>query len=121
MLWAQTRPFSLISVNESHLNESSFRWLPFYRIDSSFSLSRLLSCPDEIRQAALLFHSQGMYPGARQVFQRLGNLHAIRTKEGHEAWRLTLEELGYPTDHLKAFMWLAVLLRKHGFAEKLHS
>ncbi len=34
----------------------------------------------------------------------LGNPHAIRTKEGHEAWHLALEELGYPTDHLKKNM-----------------
>jgi AraC-like DNA-binding protein len=64
---------------------------------------RMATLCNEIRQAVFLLHSQGVYPSARQVFQRLSNIHAIRTKEGHEAWRQALEELGYPTSHLKKY------------------
>ena len=58
---------------------------------------------EQIRQVMLLLHRQGIYPGARQTFEQLNNPHILRTIEGHEAWRLMLEELGYPTDKLKRY------------------
>jgi len=64
---------------------------------------RLTRTCDEIRRAAFMLHTQGVYPSARQVFQQLGEPHALRTKEGHEAWCQVLEELGYPTGHLKKY------------------
>jgi transcriptional regulator with XRE-family HTH domain len=57
----------------------------------------------EIRHTAFLLHEQGIYPSARQVLKLLNDPHILRTKEGHEAWRLTLEELGYPTDKFKRY------------------
>jgi len=65
---------------------------------------RMATLCNEIRQATFLLHSQGMYPSARQVFQLLGDPHAILRKEGHEAWCQALQELGYPTDHLKKYI-----------------
>jgi AraC-like DNA-binding protein len=64
---------------------------------------RLTGICKEIRRATFTLHSQGIYPSARQVFQQLGDPHVIRTKEGHEAWCQALEELAYPTDHLKKY------------------
>jgi len=58
---------------------------------------------NEIRQVADHLHSQGIYPSARQVTKQLSDPHAIRTKEGHEAWCQALEELGYPAGHLKKY------------------
>lgn len=55
----------------------------------------------EIRRVASLLHYQGIYPSTLQVSRQLGNLHITRGEEEHNAWRLALEELGYPTDHLK--------------------
>lgn len=59
---------------------------------------------EELRNAAVLLHNQGTYPSARQISNQLSDPHAIRTKEGHEAWRKVLEELGYPVDHLKRYI-----------------
>jgi hypothetical protein len=64
---------------------------------------RMAPICSEIRQVALLLHSQYIYPSASQISIQLHDPHIIRTKEGHEAWRLALEELGYPTDHLKKY------------------
>ncbi len=59
---------------------------------------------NEIRKAAFLLHGQGVYPSSWRISQRLSDPHAIRTKDGHEAWRLALEELGYPTGHMKRYI-----------------
>ncbi len=59
---------------------------------------------NEIRQAAFLLHLLDTYPSARQVMKQLSYPQAIRTKEGYEAWRLTLQELEYPTGHLKKYI-----------------
>ena len=64
---------------------------------------RMVGICEQIRQVMRILHKQGIYPGARQVSERLNNPHILRTIEGHEAWRLTLEELGYPTDTLKRY------------------
>ncbi len=64
---------------------------------------RMAAICEQIRQVMLKLHEQGIYPGARPVSERLNNRHILRTIEGHEAWRLTLEELGYPTDKLKRY------------------
>ncbi len=64
---------------------------------------RMAAICEQIRQVMLILHKEGIYPGARQVSERLNNRHILRTIEGHEAWRLTLEELGYPTDKLKRY------------------
>jgi hypothetical protein len=58
---------------------------------------------EEIRQAVLLLHKQGIYPSAKRVSFLLKNRHSVRTFEGHEAWRLALAELGYPTDAIKRY------------------
>lgn len=57
----------------------------------------------EIRRAASLLHEQGIYPSARRVFNVLNDPRVLRTKEGHEAWCLSLEELGYPTNTFKRY------------------
>ena len=64
---------------------------------------RVRATCEEIRQAVLLLHNQGIYPAAKQVSLLLENRHSIRTIEGHEAWRLALAELGYPTDAIKRY------------------
>ncbi len=64
---------------------------------------RVRATCEEIRQAVLLLHNQGIYPGAKRVSHLLKNRHSIRTFEGHEAWRLMLAELGYPTDAIKRY------------------
>jgi AraC-like DNA-binding protein len=64
---------------------------------------RMAAICEQIRQVMLILHRQGIYPGARQVYEQLNNRHILRTIEGHEAWRLMLEELGYPTDKLKRY------------------
>ena len=64
---------------------------------------RMAALCHEIRQAAFHLHQQGTYPNARQVRKQLSNPHTMRTKEGHEAWCQALEELGYPTCHLKKY------------------
>jgi hypothetical protein len=67
------------------------------------SEERVKAVCEEIRQAVLLLHNQGIYPGAKQVSLLLKNRHSVRSIEGHEAWRLMLAELGYPTDALKRY------------------
>jgi nitroreductase len=64
---------------------------------------RIAAICEQIRQVMLMLHEQGIYPGARQVYEQLNNQHILRTIEGHEAWRLMLEKLGYPTDQLKRY------------------
>lgn len=64
---------------------------------------RVRAVCEDIRQAVLLLHNQGIYPAAKQVSLLLKNRHSIRTIEGHEAWRLILTELGYPTDAIKRY------------------
>ncbi len=65
---------------------------------------RMTPLCNDIRQAVYIIHSQGIYPSARQVTKQLSDTHVIRTKEGHEAWRQALKELGYPVDHLKVYI-----------------
>src|SRR2546429_3834211 len=55
----------------------------------------------EIHQTVMILHQQGMYPGSIQVGKQLNNSHILRPKKAREAWILALDELGYPTDHLK--------------------
>ena len=62
---------------------------------------RMATHCNEIRQVAFHLHGQGTYPSAKQVTKQQSYPQAIRTREGHEAWRLILEELGYTTGHLK--------------------
>jgi hypothetical protein len=64
---------------------------------------RMAGSGEEIRRAAFLLHEQGIYPSARKVFTVLNDPYSLLTKEGHEAWRLALEELGYPTDKFKKY------------------
>jgi hypothetical protein len=64
---------------------------------------RMAGIRREIRRATSLLHEQDIYPSARRVFSMLNDPHVLRTKEGHEAWRLALEELGYPIDELKRY------------------
>ena len=65
---------------------------------------RMTAHCNEIRQAVFLLHGQNTYPSARQITKHLSDAQAIRTKEGHEAWCLALEELKYPTGHLKRYI-----------------
>jgi AraC-like DNA-binding protein len=55
----------------------------------------------DIHQTMMVFHQQGIYPSSSRVTKQLNKPYILWTKEGYEAWLLTLEELGYPTDHLK--------------------
>ncbi len=55
----------------------------------------------EIHQTVMILHQQGMYPSSIQVGKQLNNSHILRPKKAREAWILALDELGYPTDHLK--------------------
>jgi hypothetical protein len=64
---------------------------------------RMAGISEEIRRSAFLLHEQGIYPSARKVFTLLNDPHILRTKEGHEAWRMALEALGYPTDKFKRY------------------
>jgi hypothetical protein len=64
---------------------------------------RMAGISKEICCAAFLLHEQGIYPSARKVFTLLNDPHILRTKEGHEAWRMALEELGYPTDKFRRY------------------
>ncbi len=65
---------------------------------------RIATHCNEIRKATALLHNQGVYPSSWRVAKQLSNPHFIRTREGHEAWRVGLEELAYPTDHLKKYI-----------------
>lgn len=64
---------------------------------------RMAVVGEEIRQVVLQLHEQHMYPSARQVSKLISDQHALRTKEGHEAWMIILQELGYPTDTLRKY------------------
>ena len=64
---------------------------------------RMAEIRKEIRRAASLLHEQGIYPSSRRVCSLLGDPHILRTKEGHEAWCLSVEKLGCPTDTLKKY------------------
>jgi DNA-binding transcriptional regulator YhcF (GntR family) len=64
---------------------------------------RMTVISEEIRQVALQLHEQHMYPSVRQIAKRISDQHALRTKEGHEAWIIILQELGYPTDTLRTY------------------
>ncbi len=64
---------------------------------------RIAQTFEEIRRAMLELHEQAIYPGARQVCERLKDRHVLRNKGGYRVWRLMLEELGYPTDKLKRY------------------
>jgi DNA-binding transcriptional regulator YhcF (GntR family) len=57
----------------------------------------------EIRQAVMVLHQQGIYPSSIQVGKQLNNSHILWPKEPREAWISALDELGYPTDHLKKY------------------
>lgn len=57
----------------------------------------------EIHQTVMVLHQQGIYPSSRQVTKQLNKPHILWKKEGREAWLLALEELGYPTSHLKRY------------------
>jgi hypothetical protein len=64
---------------------------------------RVANMNDKIRQAVFIYHEEGLYPGSKRISKVLGDPHLQRSKEGLEPWRLTLEELGYPTGHLKKY------------------
>jgi hypothetical protein len=55
----------------------------------------------KIRSAVFLLHEQGIYPSSKQVRILLDDIYVLRMKVGYEAWRLALEELGYPTHKAK--------------------
>jgi hypothetical protein len=81
-------------------NQISARYLAQQRKQHE---ERMLAICEQIRQVMLVLHKQGIYPSARQVSERLNDRHILRTIEGHEAWHLMLEELGYPTDTFKRY------------------
>jgi AraC-like DNA-binding protein len=58
---------------------------------------------EEIRRVTFMLHSQGIYPSSMQISRLVRDHHSLRRQEEHEAWRLALEELGYPTDHSKKY------------------
>jgi hypothetical protein len=59
---------------------------------------RMTAVAAEIRQVVLQLHEKNIYPSNEQVRGAVGDRHILRTKEGRDAWLLTLQELGYPTD-----------------------
>lgn len=50
---------------------------------------------DEICQVVFELHEKGIYPSANKVGRLMSYRCAILTKEGHDAWKSTLRELGY--------------------------
>ena len=65
--------------------------------------TRMVVIGEEIHQVALQLHEQHVYPSASRVSKHISDQHALRTKEGHEAWVIILQELGYPTDTLRKY------------------
>ena len=57
----------------------------------------------KIHQVVMGLHQQGIYPSSVQVAKQLNNSHILWPKETRKAWILALDELGYPTDHLKKY------------------
>jgi len=57
----------------------------------------------EVHQMVIALHQQGVYPSSVRVAKQLNNSHILWQKEAHEAWILSLDELGYPIDHLKKY------------------
>jgi len=49
---------------------------------------------EEVRQATLTLHTQGIFPGANQVKALLSNPNKLRKAEGLTAWHATRRELG---------------------------
>jgi len=64
---------------------------------------RVTRTSTEIHQTVMLLHQQGIYPSSVQVTKQLNKPRMLWKKEGREAWLLALEELGYPTSHIKRY------------------
>jgi hypothetical protein len=54
---------------------------------------RLVLTREQVRQAMLSLHAQGMYPSQRKLRFLLGGL--LRAPEAQETWHTTLRELGF--------------------------
>jgi DNA-binding phage protein len=54
---------------------------------------RLAQTREQVRQAMLSLHAQGMYPSQRKLRSLLGGL--MRAPEARETWHTTLRELGF--------------------------
>ncbi len=57
--------------------------------------ARIAMLCEEVRQAVLRLHQQGIYPNARQVSVYLSNSKLMLTIEVHEFWQNILIELGW--------------------------
>ena len=57
--------------------------------------ARISVLREEVQQAVLTLHKQGIYPSARQVGFRLSSSKLMLTKEIHELWQTMLIELGW--------------------------
>ena len=55
--------------------------------------SRLAQMREQVRQAMLALHAQGIYPSQRKLRALLGGL--MRAPEARETWHATLRELGF--------------------------
>ena len=57
--------------------------------------ARIAAICEEVRQAVLELHEQGIYPSGRQVSFSLSNATLILRSEAHEFWQNMLTELGW--------------------------
>lgn len=95
-----------IAVSIGH--NDSFLWWHFPELCKQISLKRRLEREEQhkrrldnicysITQAALLLHSQGVYPSARQIAQLTGDPFLLVEREAQEMWRSIMKDLGYST------------------------
>ena len=54
---------------------------------------------EEVRQATLQVHAQGVYPSHRKVRALLKSSVAMKEPRAHATWRATLRELGWDHEH----------------------
>ena len=101
----QQRLQEVLTSNEEVPSVSELARQMGYGVDTIWA-----HCTDLCKQISARYRAQqrkqGIYPSSRRVSERLNNRHILRMIEGHEAWHLMLEELGYPTDKLKRYDWL---------------
>ena len=54
---------------------------------------------EEVRQATLLVHAQGMYPSHRKIRALLKSEASLKSPLAYASWRATLQELGWDREH----------------------
>jgi len=53
---------------------------------------------NEVKEAILTIHEQGLFPSERCVRSKLSDPDIMRRKEGREMWSSVMVEPGYSTD-----------------------